>query len=101
MIDGMKTAISDQVSHDGHILRVIIGTGVILLIPLVAMLVSDEVQWSIWDFVIMGVLLLGAGLLYEFASRRLNSAPQRLLAGVIVAVAVLTIWVELAVGIFD
>ncbi|MFO0781609.1 MAG: hypothetical protein U0524_01815 [Candidatus Saccharimonadales bacterium] len=97
----MKTAISDQVSHNGHILRIVAGTGAILLIPLVAMLVSDEVQWSLWDFVIMGALLLGAGLVYEFVSRKLNRASRRVITAVIVAIVVAVVWIQLAVGIYD
>jgi len=37
----------------------------ILLIPFVAMLFTDEVKWTVADFLIVGVLLLGTGVAIE------------------------------------
>lgn len=73
-------------------------TGVILLLPLIAMQFSDEVNWTVSDFVFAGGLLLGAGVTYELAARIGGFAYQ---AGVVTALAagVLTFWVTGAVGI--
>jgi hypothetical protein len=51
-------------------LRVALVTGFVLLLPLVGMLVSDEVNWSVPDFVFAAVLLTGTGLLLELAARK-------------------------------
>ena len=45
--------------------RVALATALILLLPLVAMQVTDEVDWGVADFVIAGALLGGTGLLLE------------------------------------
>jgi hypothetical protein len=71
----------------------------LLLLPLAAMQVTDQVVWSPADFAAAGALLLGAGGALEIAARR---APSRAyLAGVAVAIAAaLTLaWLVGAVGI--
>jgi hypothetical protein len=82
-----------------NILRILIGTGLILLVPLVAMQFTDEVNWSVSDFVIIGALLIGAGLLFELITSRVD-AKYRPIIGVVIASVVLLVWAELAVGIF-
>jgi hypothetical protein len=50
--------------------RVALATAFILLLPLVAMQVTDEVDWGLADFVLAGALLAGSGLLLELAARK-------------------------------
>jgi len=82
------------------IIRIALGTALILLIPLVAMQFTDEVVWKIGDFVVMGALLFGAGMAYEMLARKGNTTAYRVSVGVATAVVFLLIWMELAVGIF-
>lgn len=81
------------------IARYVIGTVLILLVPLVAMLFTDEVQWDAFDFGVMGTLLLGTGLVYELVTSRMNVKYRSVIAVVLVA-ALLLVWAELAVGVF-
>jgi hypothetical protein len=53
--------------------RIALVTAVVLLVPLVAMQFTDEVDWGVADFVFAGVLLGGTGLLLERAIRRAGS----------------------------
>ncbi len=85
-------------SHD--ILFVLVGAAAILMVPLVAMQFSSDVNWSLPDFVIMGVLLVGMGLMYVTVSRNLTNPRYRLAVGVGLAFALLLMWAELAVGVF-
>ncbi len=73
-------------------------TALILLAPLIAMQFTDEVNWTVSDFVFAGAMLLGAGVTYELAARAGGFAYQ---AGVVTALGtgVLTLWVTGAVGI--
>jgi hypothetical protein len=50
--------------------RVALVTTFVLLLPLVAMQFTDEVDWGVFDFVSAGILLAGAGMLLELAVRR-------------------------------
>ncbi|MBC5772884.1 hypothetical protein H8S95_02325 [Pontibacter sp. KCTC 32443] len=72
----------------------------ILLIPLVAMQFTDEVDWKLFDFVIMGILLFGTGLTCEFVMRKVKSTESRVALIAVVLVVLFLIWAELAVGIF-
>lgn len=71
----------------------------LLLIPFVAMQFSDAMDWKFKDFVIMGFLLLGTGLLFELVFRKVESFKKRLLLCLIILFVLLLIWLELAVGI--
>ena len=75
------------------------GAVILLLLPLVAMQVSDEVNWGPFDFLVAGALLFGTGLALELAVRRSGSLTYRLGAGVALFAAFLLIWINLAVGI--
>ncbi|ESQ90591.1 hypothetical protein ABAC460_08875 [Asticcacaulis sp. AC460] len=75
------------------------GAGALLLLPLIAMQFTREVQWTVSDFAFMGALLATACGIYELAARLQGNGSYK--AGVAVAVvgAFLLIWVNLAVGI--
>jgi len=85
-------------------IRPAIGTGLLLLIPLVMSALDrhkpagDGWHWGPMDFGVMGALLFGAGLGYEYFARRLGSRRQRWMLGIATLCVVLAIWVELAVG---
>jgi hypothetical protein len=51
-------------------LRVAFGVSVVLLAPLVAMQFTDEVVWTVWDFLVVGVLLAVIGVALELAVKR-------------------------------
>lgn len=94
----MKTGSNNLLSN--NIFRIAVVTVVILSIPLLAIQFSNEVNWSVEDFIIIGVLLFGMGLLYEVISKRLKNKNHRLAVGVAVLLLTMYIWAELAVGIF-
>ena len=75
-----------------------LGTGLVLLIPAIAMRFTDDVDWDAQDFVVMGLLLLGSASLFVLVTRR---APRqrRIVIGILLAAAVAYTWAELAVGI--
>ncbi len=72
----------------------------ILFIPLVAKLFTHEVNWTLFDFVAMGSLLLGIGLLSEFVMRTVKNKDYQIGLLAVVLIAFFLIWAELAVGVF-
>lgn len=72
----------------------------LLLIPLVAMQFTSEVAWSPFDFIVMGILLLGTGLTIEFVLRKVKKAEHRVILCLAILATLLLVWAELAVGIF-
>jgi hypothetical protein len=73
---------------------------VLLIVPLLAMQFTDEVNWTFPDFAIMGVLLFGTGLLCELVIRKVIHVKNRIAICGAILLAFFLIWAELAVGIF-
>lgn len=74
---------------------------VLLVLPAVAMLFTSEMNWGPEDFVVAAILLGGTGLALELAARWLVDPRKRALAALAIVGALLVVWAELAVGIFD
>jgi GNAT superfamily N-acetyltransferase len=70
-----------------------------LLLPLFAMQVTDEVDWGVADFAIFGAMLAGAGGTFELAVRMTGDNAYRAAVGVALAAAFILVWMNLAVGI--
>ena len=68
--------------------RVALVTASILLVPLVGMQISDEVDWGVFDFVFAGLLLGGTGLLLEVAARKPRTIVYRVAAAAIGVAAI-------------
>jgi hypothetical protein len=73
----------------------------LLSIPLIAMQFTNEVQWKATDFAVMGVLLLGVGIMIDWVIRKVGSLNSRILLIAALLLALMLIWAELAVGIFE
>jgi hypothetical protein len=69
-------------------IRVALVTACILLVPLVAMQITGEVDWGVADFVAAGVLLGGTGLLLELAVRKPGNVALRVAAAAIGVAAI-------------
>ena len=72
----------------------------LLLIPLIGMAITDEINWSLFDFIIMGFLLISLSIGINFASNRIKNIKNRILYIGILVLIFMLIWAELAVGIF-
>jgi hypothetical protein len=72
----------------------------LLVLPLVAMQFTAEVDWGPEDFAFAGVLLIGAGAVFELAAWKVRDLTGRLVLGAVILGAVLLIWADAAVGVF-
>ena len=79
---------------------ILLAVATLLLIPFVAMQFTNEVNWSVFDFVVAGGLLFGTGLLCELVLRKVQKVEYRIAICAVLLAALLLIWIELAVGIF-
>lgn len=79
---------------------ILAAVGAILLVPFVAMQFTNEVNWSISDFVIGAVLLGTTGITCEIILRKVKKRNHRILICGVVLFTLLLVWVEMAVGIF-
>ena len=71
---------------------------ILMLLPLIAMQFTNEVNWTGSDFVFAAVLFGSVGLTLELIVRKSRSLAYRLGAAIAVVVAFLTVWVNAAVG---
>lgn len=82
-----------------QVILIAIVTALILMVPLVAMQFSNEVDWDPGDFIIMGALIFSTGLSYVLISRMSDNVAYRAAVGIAVVAGLLLVWVNLAVGI--
>lgn len=73
---------------------------VILSIPLMAMQFTKEVNWTIFDFLVMGILLFTTVFTIDFVLKKFKTLKSRLILIVGIVVLLALVWAELAVGIF-
>ena len=81
-----------------NIMRILVVTCALLTIPLFAMQFTNEVNWSIADFLVMGGMLFTASLLATYAYQRLPVKLKKI-AVIAVITAFMTLWALLAVGL--
>ncbi|MCF4100378.1 hypothetical protein L1I30_01750 [Gillisia sp. M10.2A] len=72
----------------------------LLLIPLIAMQFTNEVQWSLFDFIVAAILLFSTGLTIHFMMNKIKTTKYRILLSIFILCILLLLWAELAVGIF-
>ncbi len=78
---------------------ILIAVIVLLSVPFTAMQFSDEVNWSVFDFLVMGSMLLLVGTSIGLVSLIIKSFRSRLMIIGVIILIFLLIWLELAVGI--
>lgn len=74
--------------------------GLILLIPLITMQFTDEVNWSLFDFILMGAMLSVTGFSMEAIYKKVKNGNVSLILILTVVMIFLLVWAELAVGLF-
>ena len=81
-------------------IRILYIVGLLLLIPLIAMQFTNEVNWAFFDFIIMGGMLTITGLLIGIILKKVKNSKNRLILIVTIVMIFFLIWAELAVGLF-
>ncbi len=89
------------IRENKRFIGILLTVALLLLIPLIAMEFSDEVNWTLLDFIAAGVLLLGTGLMCELVLRKVKKTKHRIAICLAILAMLLLIWAELAVGIFN
>lgn len=75
------------------------GAALLLLLPLIAMRFTSEVNWTAFDFAVFGAILAIAGAACEIAARTAGGWWSRAALGFTIAIAFFFVWVSLGVGI--
>ena len=72
----------------------------ILIIPLVGTILSDQIDWGILDFLVMGIILLIVGMVLSVVSQKIKNPRKKLFYNLVIMLIFFLIWAELAVDIF-
>ena len=97
--DSMKTKNTDLLMQNKVFLWLALGTGLLLMIPLIGMLVSSEWNWGFFDFIFMGTLIFGTGLTFVLVARQMSNISYRIAVGIAGVAGFLLLWVNAAVEI--
>ncbi|MEL7833190.1 hypothetical protein [Fodinibius sp. Rm-B-1B1-1] len=74
-------------------------TVLLLLVPLVAMLFTNEVVWDETDFIVMGILIFFTGFSYKLVTMSSGDFLYKAAMGLAFITALFLVWSNLAVGI--
>ncbi len=87
-------------TQNKRLFSILLAVPALLLIPFIAMQFTDEVNWGIADFLVMGILLAGTGLMIELVLRKVKKPMHRVALSAAILFVLFLVWAELAVGIF-
>lgn len=94
----MNAAMTVVLRHKAIAVLVVVA-GIAMLANLVAMQVTDEVNWSAFDFAALSVFMLGVGVVLEVATGEFRTSARKFAIGAAVVGAAAIVFIELAVGI--
>ncbi|MCB9818604.1 hypothetical protein H6788_00240 [Candidatus Nomurabacteria bacterium] len=83
------------------LLKTALITASILLIPLFGNRYVEGWNWHLFDFIVAGVLIFGAGLLFNLILSKVNNNTYRAILVAVLALVFFLVWADLAVGIFN
>ena len=64
-----------------------------------AMQFTNEVNWTISDFLVMGILLFSTVFTIDFVLKKVKTLKSRLIVIFAIVILLVLVWAELAVGI--
>ena len=79
--------------------KLLISSTVILTIPILGKLYTDDFQWALPDFIIGAMLLYGTSFLIDVIMRKVQKKSHRIALSGLILLVLLCIWAELAVGL--
>jgi dipeptide/tripeptide permease len=79
--------------------KILISITVILTIPVLGKLYTDDFQWALPDFIIGAMLLYGTSFMIDVILRKVQKKSHRIALSGLILLVLLCIWAELAVGL--
>jgi hypothetical protein len=71
----------------------------LLLIPLFGNIFFDEFDWNLFDFILMGIILISLSFLINLIKNKLKKRSYKIILITITLFFLILLYVELAVGI--
>jgi dipeptide/tripeptide permease len=79
--------------------KLLISSTVILTIPILGKLYTDDFQWALPDFIIGAILLYGTSFMIDVILRKVQKKSHKIALNGLILLVLLCIWAELAVGL--
>lgn len=98
-VEVMRVNMDTFAARNKNIFRIALAVFAILMVPLIAMQFTTEVNWGPGDFILMGLLLFGVGVSFELLTRRRGNFSYRIAVAIALVTTLLLVWSNLAVGI--
>ena len=73
----------------------------LLTLPLFFNIILDDFNWSVFDFAVMGLMLIFVGIALELVSSLVKGGKKKEILYGLIILLFLLLWVELGVGIFN
>ena len=73
----------------------------LLVLPLFFNIISDDFNWSVFDFAVMGLMLIFVGIALELVSTLIKVCRKKEILYGLIILLFLLLWAELGVGIFN
>ena len=73
----------------------------LLVFPLFFNIISDDFNWSVFDFAVMGLMLIFVGIALELVSTLIKGGRKKEILYGLIILLFLLLWAELGVGIFN
>ena len=73
----------------------------LLVLPLFFNIISDDFNWSLFDFAVMGLMLIFVGIALELVSTFIKGGIKKEILYGLIILLFLLLWAELGVGIFN
>ena len=89
-----------KIMYGKRFIIIVVIVALLLAVPFTAMQFTPEVNWTLFDFLVAGLLLLLTGLLCEVVIRKSASRRRKILLCLVILIIFMLVWAELAVGIF-
>lgn len=81
--------------------RIALVTVALLFVPLIAMQFTDEVYWTLSDFIIAGTMIFTTGFIAGLIRIKLANSKYQYWIYALLIILFLLLWAEMAVGIFN
>jgi hypothetical protein len=105
----MQTKFNNLIMHDNVFAYIAVATGILMSVPMVMTSLNPSAHinggtgggwdWSAGDYLVMAVLIFSTASLFVLSARRFRK--HRLALGLTFLLALIVLWVHLAVGIVD
>lgn len=74
--------------------------GLLLLVSFVGMQFSEEVDWSVLDFIIAAIMLFSVTFVIDLIVHKIHRKSYKIGLLLVIVLAFVLVWAEMAVGVF-